>query len=367
MERQVIQPRPNWQGRCEEVGFDFHSKDGPYWNEAACYSFTEREIEVLESATQDLHGLCVKAVDHVVRQNRFGELGIPEPYAGLCRKSWERQDFSLYGRFDLVFDGRNPPKMLEYNADTPTALLEAAVVQWVWLEDTHPSADQFNSLHERLLEGFKKLADGTPLYLSCAQGSLEDLRTTEYLQDLASQAGLVTRFSYIEEVGWNGQAFVDTQERPIYRMFKLYPWEWMFRDEFGQHMLLEPWYLVEPPWKLILSSKGILPILWELFPGHPNLLPAFFDANRLHGPKVRKPRFSREGTNVTIESLGIDTAGPYSDEGWIYQALANIPQFDGQYPVIGSWIIEDEAAGMGIREDSSPVTQNMSRFVPHWF
>jgi glutathionylspermidine synthase len=97
------------------------------------------------------------------------------------------------------------------------------------------------------------------------------------------------------------------------------------------------------------------------------LLPAFFDANRLHGPKVRKPRFSREGTNVTIESLGIDTAGPYSDEGWIYQALANIPQFDGQYPVIGSWIIEDEAAGMGIREDSSPVTQNMSRFVPHWF
>jgi glutathionylspermidine synthase len=37
----------------------------------------------------------------------------------------------LYGRFDLAYRGDGPPKLLEYNADTPTALFEAAVVQWI--------------------------------------------------------------------------------------------------------------------------------------------------------------------------------------------------------------------------------------------
>ena len=35
--------------------------------------------------------------------------------------------------------------------------------------------------------------------------------------------------------------------------------------------------LIEPPWKAILSNKGVLPLLWQRHEGHPNLLPAFFD------------------------------------------------------------------------------------------
>lgn len=370
MKRIPIQPRSNWQQRNEELGFDFHSKDGPYWDESAYYSFSEREIDTLEEATAELHRICLEAADHVVRHNRFAELGISSEYAQLCRVSWERQDFSLYGRFDIAWDGKNHPKMLEYNADTPTSLLEAAVAQWVWLEDLAlqmgwHQPDQFNSLHERLIEAFAKIQDGTPLYLATAQESLEDLRTIEYLQDLASQAGNITRFIYIEEIGWNGESFVDLVERPIHRMFKLYPWEWLMREAFGQHLLSEPWYLLEPAWKLILSSKGILPILWELFPGHPNLLPASFDPQRIPGAKVRKPRFSREGANVQIATLGLDTQGPYADEGWVYQAYSPLPNWEGHYPILGCWIVEDEPAGMGIREDSTPITHNMSRFVPH--
>ena len=59
---------------------------------------------------------------------------------------------SIYGRFDLRYDGAGPAKLLEYNADTPTTLLEASILQWNWLKDTHEGDDQWNSLHEKLVE-----------------------------------------------------------------------------------------------------------------------------------------------------------------------------------------------------------------------
>ena len=60
-------------------------------------------------------------------------------------------------------------------------------------------------------------------------------------------------------------------------MFKLYPWEWLFREDFGASLAGSPTRWLEPPWKAILSNKGILPLLWAMFPRHPNLLPAFFE------------------------------------------------------------------------------------------
>ena len=64
----------------------------------------------------------------------------------------------------------------------------------------------------------------------------------------------------------------------------------------------------------------------------------------------------------------VQSYGPYSEEGFVYQALAPIPCCDGKYPVLGSWMIADQgAAGMGIRESETIITSNRSRFVPHLF
>jgi glutathionylspermidine synthase len=126
---------------------------------------------------------------------------------------------------------------------------------------------------------------------------------------------------------------------------------------------------LEPLWKLVLSTKGILPILWELNPGHPNLLAASVTAPPT-GDWVKKPRFSREGANVAVHRAGgqnPETPGTYGQEGFIYQQLAPLPNCGGFYPVLGSWIIGGEAAGMGIRESASLVTGQESRFVPHLF
>jgi len=84
---------------------------------------------------------------------------------------------------------------------------------------------------------------------------------------------------------------------------------------------------------------------------------------------VKKPLYSREGANVSINAgdTVIDVGGDYGEEGFIWQAYHALPSFGGRYAVIGSWVVGDEPAGIGIREDASPVTRDTSRFVPHYF
>ena len=369
MRREAITPRANWRERCEEVGFHYHSMDGTYWNEAACYSFSSAAIDHLEAVTAELHRLCLAAVEHVIAQNRLREFAIPEVFHDLVRKSWQRGDLSLFGRFDFSWDGSREPKLLEYNADTPTALLETSVVQWQWLEETRQDADQFNSLHEKLIERWKALKPGAPLYLACVRESEEDLGNVEYLRDCALQAGWDARHIFIDDLGWSGGRFVDLDEEPVENLFKLYPWEWLVREGFGQHLLRSSVRWIEPPWKMLLSNKALLVVLWELNYAHPNLLPAYFDESRFAGEYAKKPLLSREGSNVTLKNrfTAVEQPGDYGDEGYVYQGLAPLPQFDGRYPVVGSWIVGEEPAGMGIREDDSPITKNSSRFVPHYF
>src|SRR5581483_6616424 len=159
MRRESIAPRPDWPAKVEALGLDFHTgEDGePYWWEAACYAFSAAEVDELEAAAEALHGMCLDAVDRLVEAGDFSRLDIPEPYWDWIARSWRRRDPDVYGRFDLAYDGAGPPRLLEYNADTPTALIEAAVVQWYWLEERMPEADQFNSIHEKLIARWREL------------------------------------------------------------------------------------------------------------------------------------------------------------------------------------------------------------------
>ncbi|HEX9012770.1 MAG TPA: glutathionylspermidine synthase family protein, partial [Anaerolineaceae bacterium] len=336
---------------------------------SACYRFTSAEIDTLDLATAALQELCIAAVDEVIRRNLFSRLGIPPAAEPLIRSSWDRDEPTLYGRFDLAWNGSGAPKLLEYNADTPTALLETAVIQWFWLKDRYPDADQFNSIHEKLIEGWRTwpAPQESLIHFACASGSDEDLGTLEYLRDTAIQAGFATERLFMEEIGWDGACFVDLANRPIGRCFKLYPWEWLLQEGFGGQIPRAGVNWVEPVWKLVLSSKGILPILREMAPNHPNLLEASF--GELAGDYVRKPLFSREGENILIRRGGVtsETDGWYGREGYVFQRYCRVPDFGGNFPVIGSWVIAGEPAGIGIREDASEITSNASRFVPHCF
>jgi glutathionylspermidine synthase len=367
MRREPATPRTDWPARLEAIGFDFHT-DGEqaYWCESACYVFTGEEIDRLETATNALHEVCLEAVDRLVTAGDLGRVGIPAPYRDWVAASWRRRDPSLYGRFDLTFDTDGTPKLLEYNADTPTCLVEAAVAQWLWLEDTRPDDDQFNSIHDKLIEAWRAMAGrigrAAPIHFTGMLDEPEDFATLQYLRDVCQQAGFATECLPIESVGWNGHHFTDLAERPIRILFKLYPWEWLFAEDFASHLPASDLLFLEPPWKAILSNKAILAILWELFPEHPNLLPASFRRADFSGVCVEKTIHGREGLGVRIISAESD-----APPDRIWQSYCPLSRFAGRAAVIGSWVVGDEAAGLGLRDDEREITGNMSQFLPHYF
>jgi glutathionylspermidine synthase len=375
MRRLSCEPRPDWQSTVESQGFYFHTLDEegvqiPYWDESAYYAFSSAQIDLLEQATYTLDDLCLKAVQQVIDNDLWDSFRIPRAYREFVRASWQQDEHTVYGRFDFSFDGVHPPKLLEYNADTPTALLEAAVVQWHWFKDRFPTRDQFNSIHERLIEIWSILKKETQdrWYFTSLSNHVEDYMTVNYLRDAAMQADLETEYIGIDEIGWNSRRnqFVDRAERPMRHVFKLYPWEWMLNERFGPSLLTRSAQWMEAPWKMILSNKAILPVLYEMFPDCPYLLKASWAP--FGTSCVKKPILGREGANITIVHDGqpfANTGGIYADGPYIYQELCLPPELDGNYPIVGSWIVNGYACGIGIREDKNLITQNTSRFVPH--
>jgi glutathionylspermidine synthase len=387
MQRVPLAPRDDWQQKVSSAGLVFHSPEGedmdrPYWDESACYEFTASEINTLEAAGNTLQQMCIEAAQHIIDKKRYAELAIPVAAIPAIEWAWEAEPPAIYGRFDVAYDGQGPPKLLEYNADTPTSLLEAAVIQWSWLEEQYPNRDQFNSIHEKLIAKWQDVAPylSKPIYFAGLDNA-EDQLTLAYLRDTADQAGLPTLSIWMEEIGWNAdrQAFVDPDEKQIFSLFKLYPWEMMLTEEFGPALIdtYQSMRWIEPIWKMLLSNKGLLPILWELFPNHELLLEAHFErASPALRNYVRKPLHSREGANITIVRDGAtmaSTGGPYNGPV-ILQALAPVSNFPDnlkpgapRHPVVGLWMVDQECCGLGIRESSGLITDNLSSFVPHCF
>ena len=430
MERVPLRPRPDWRAKMEALGFDFHTipndldPAGTYWDESACWLFTGEEIDLLDDASVELHRMCLDAAARIVDERLYPLLGISPDVAQIVEDSWRSRqkgtDFSLYGRFDLAYGGTRHsdgmPKLLEYNADTPTGLYEASVAQWAWLEEVFPDSDQFNSIHEGLVERWRGLLrldrsvaadaarraaseEGGRVHFTCDMPNAEDEGTLRYIQDTALEAGLATKTIALADIGWSEARgvgrpgwFSDLEDQEIRVLFKLTPWEWLVQDPFGAHLLAcvksGGIRVVEPVWKMLLANKGLLAVLWEMYPHHPYLVDAHFDrrAFRPGAKVVTKPLLGREGANVSIAEIGeggqivgaplVNIAGPYGEEGYVYQAFTPLAQAEApdvagvmrrNHAVIGSWIIGDACRGIGIREEWGEVTTNASRFVPHRF
>ncbi len=384
MLRIPLRERPDWKQQAAEYGFHFHTMYGePYWDESAYYQFSLKQIEQdIEDPTAELHQMCLAAVDKVIRDEEWlDRFQIPALHREFILRSWQDNAPSLYSRLDLVYDGKSPAKLLENNADTPTSLYESGFWQWLWLEqqvdrgNLPRHADQFNSLQEKLVHRFEEIAAYyriRNMHFACCRDTEEDRGTVQYLQDCAQAAGLQSEFLYIEDIGLaDTGAFTDLQDNPVTECFKLYPWEFMLRESFGDALSGAGTNWIEPPWKAILSNKALLPLLWEMFPGHPNLLPAYFPDNAPGletGKWIQKPLFSREGANISLIENGKQTKlsdGPYGEEGVVIQAFTALPRFAENYTLIGSWLVDDMPAGLSVREDSSEITQDLSRYLPH--
>lgn len=408
MERIGIAPRPDWQAKAAALGFDWHSAPtaddpiGTYWDESAYWRLTADEVDVLEAASEELHAMCIAATAAAITRRLLPHFGFDAAAIKLIEDSWGRRDAEpgVYGRFDLAYTGDGPPKLLEYNADTPTGLYEASVVQWTWLEERFPDSDQFNSIHEGLVAAWasvrEKNGGDDPLHLTCLAPHAEDEGTLRYMLDTALEAGWTAKNMSAADIGWSAPSgdpndagyFVDVEDTQIRKLFKIVPWDWMLSDAFGGQLanavMKRELQVIEPAWKMVMANKAILALLWEMYPDHPNLVPAFMD-RRAFAPGTTvaaKPLLGREGANISIAVLGeggelagaplASMGGEYGAEGYVYQTLtplAEAPAPDGgtYRAVIGSWMIDGVSRGIGIREDTNLITHNRSRFVPHLF
>ncbi|WP_323765230.1 glutathionylspermidine synthase family protein [Marinovum sp.] len=405
MQKTPLPERPHWRSHAEEVGFTFADMHGePYWDETSAYAFSLAQIETdLEDPATELHGMCREAVAQIIdSEELMDRLAIPAARRDLVAESWRHGDPEIYGRFDFAFDGTGPAKLLEYNADTPTSLYESAAFQWQWLEDQLEAgvlpegADQFNGIHEALVARFAEVFEkGSDLHFTAVAGNPEDYGTVEAMGWAAREAGLGAHYCDLDKIALSADGqFLDDQDRRIAVLFKLYPWEDLLRDDYAAHIPGSGCLFLEPAWKALLSNKGLLPVLWQMFEGHPNLLPAFFEADiaeaiagrgsaapavaeafarvetQLAEGHVSKPILSREGASVTIRENGeiTETAQntDYAEHPRVIQAYAPLPLHDGFRPVVGAWIVGQSCAGIGIREDRSRITQDLSRFKPHY-
>lgn len=371
MERVFVAPRPGYREKIEALGFDFH---GDYWREEACYRLSSNEVEMLETATAEAYRMYCDAVEYILNdQPEFMEriLQLPPEICERIRRSWDEDELSLYGRFDFLVDKSGVPRILEFNADTPTSLLEASVIQWQWKEDLFPASDQYNGIHEGLVQSWKDMFPaGSEIHFAGALDDHEDTGTLQYLASTAMEAGFSTRVLDMNSLDLRDGCFYDPSGEQVKRCFKLYPWEWMV-DESADGCLADVQW-VEPVWKLLMSNKAILKVLSDLFPDSPYVLPCYLSRPE-SGLFCKKPVYSREGHNVSVLEIRnweervrlAETEGDYNKGAYVYQEYVEPTAYSGRYPVIGSWIVGGEPAGIGIRENRTEITGNLSEFVPH--
>lgn len=391
MRRIPVCARPTWRDLADRLGFVTHSLlGGPYWCEDHCYAFDATSLERhVDAATLALGEMCRAVVERAVADEEIlRSLRIPEPWWDRVAESWRRRDPDLLARFDLAYDGSGDAAMLEVNADTPGMAFECAVFQWLWLEDALAAghvprgSDQHNRLHTELVARFRTVAAGHALlHFAASKRNVEDRVAADYLRDCAEQAGCATEFVAIEDLGIDQQGRItDLQDRVVTMLVKVYRWSLLIREPFAAALgaATAP-AIVEPSWKLILSSKGVMAWLWRLFPGHPNLLPTWFEGDRDASPGadyVTKPLRSVKGANVRIVARGLPggeaaSDGPYGDQPRIVQAYRPLPTFRDEHgrvhhAQLGAWTVGGRPAGIGVVEGDEPIiTQDTSRFLPH--
>ena len=361
---------PIEKSELEKMGFLWHQdKDGEYIVRESLITLSIEEALAYERAANELYRMYEKGAEYVIEKNLFCALDIPDSLVCGIKKSWrDERSNHLYGRFDLSggIDGR-AIKLIEFNADTPTLLLETALIQWMLLEKSQlKDAVQFNRVYEAISHKIGKISashkgEFSRLLLSSVKGIDEERETVKLLQNMAKDAGVVTHFCYLEDIGIDEKQVLDEYENRYDFLFKLYPWEDM--KDFPMQLETK---ILNPLYTLLYQSKGMLAILYRLFPDSPYLVPASFEP--LASKYVRKRAFGREGANIDIVAesgeLLRQTAGEYADYKSLYQEYIEFVQDEeGRYYQAGVFY-SDGACGIGFRRGAE-ILDDMSQFVGH--
>ncbi len=357
------------------LGLDPAYDDGTvYIDPREAVLFDKAEIDALYDASAELERLCLELVERVVADEDYARFGLSDIAARMVAQSWRQGERNLVGRFDLAYVPGSAPKLIEYNAETPVLLVESATFQAAW-QKRHFAADlQWNEIEARLVAAFAAMGLARlPVHFAGAAGDVDAALTLDLLARCAADAGFAAKRLDIEAIGWDGEKFLDADDAPIRTLFKLYPWSWMLADSFGAHMADAEILAIEPAWKMLLADKRMLAALWEMFPNHPNLLPASLEPSDIGGAAVAKPALGRNGEGVKLFANGLDAAqtggdtepADARDGPVVLQAMAPLGRLGATQLLASTWMVASQPAGLALRGADGELVGSRARFIPH--
>jgi glutathionylspermidine synthase len=378
--RRLPLPRDDaFVGEAEALGFGFHSPDGrEYWCRDACYVLEARAAERMAGAARELEAMIEAAADAVVRRGDYRGFGFSDRLAGLVEASHRAAEPSLYGRFDFRLAPDGGIKLFEFNAETPAALFEAAVVQLAWFERAAPAlppgAEQWSAIDDALVARWPAMALPPRIHFAAERDRDDEIAQVAYLMATARAAGHEAAFLPVDDISWHAARgrLVAPDGTPLEACFKLYPWDWLDAEEGGPRLSASGTRWIEPARRMLHANKAILAELWRMFPGHPLLLPASLRRDEVPGQAIGKPALGLEGHGMTVEAdaeASTERAEGLPPSPTVWQQWAPLPAHDAgggpAYPVMGVWSVGGAPCGLGIREGAGLVTTLEDRFVPH--
>lgn len=392
VDMQLRKVKPLTKEFLESVDFSWHTHahNGEAFLKDELIIIKESEATAYYNAANELYDMFVQAGEHVIENDLFHELNIPFNLVDIIKESWENDvHWHLYGRFDFAGGLDDEPiKLLEFNADTPTSVIESSIAQWALLKYNNlDNEKQFNNVYNAIRENFQRIVtleedvskfdelyDGWKILFSSVRGTQEDEDTTKYLQTIAEEAGFNTEFAYVDEVEFDSDEGVFYNDEQYEFWFKLLPWEDIAIEEgelatiLGDIITNKKAIILNPAYTLMFQSKAIMKIMWDLFPNHPLLLKTSFEP--LKGcAYVEKKAFGREGENVTIydaDGTIIDKKeGQYDNYTSIYQEMATLNRDEkGHYYQAGVFFAY-EGCGLGFRTASRAILEDGASFSAH--
>ncbi|MGB5324479.1 MAG: bifunctional glutathionylspermidine amidase/synthase [Pseudomonadales bacterium] len=358
--------------------------------------------QALEHASNELHGLFMHATEYVLANDKLlDKFNLPAAVLPKIRQSWDnRLNEVITSRFDFAVT-RQGLKVYEYNCDSASCYMETGKVQGKWLKhfEVTDGEDAGHDLFTDLARAWKK---------SHAKGLVHILRDDDaeeeyhalFMQDAIRAAGLKSKII----VGLDGLDrdsvgnIVDAEGERVLWVWKTWAWETAL-DQLRQEieagasqparstpkkqqgdmlnlsdvLFHDSVMVYEPLWTLIPSNKAILPVMWTLFPNHPLLLHAAFELNdelKSEG-YVEKPIVGRCGANISLfdqdEALIEATSGNFGGQEKIYQQFFPLPEIEGYYTQVSTFMASGVYSGSGVRVDVSRVINQSSDCLPLQF
>lgn len=375
---------------------------------ADVYAISRQDRDELACASERLGRVFARTVQ--VAQKADDELlrvlGIPEAAWNAVRLPGWEETTTVIGRFDFArtLDGW---KMLEYNSDTPTGIVEAFYVNGeVCAQSGLADPNEGVELHlrEALCRAIARYeGDGYSIdriVFSALDWHEEDAGTTKYLLRVS---GLNARFVPLSALRVHKDRLCvqesDGRQTPIDVWYRLHALETLAYEKAadgyptGAHVLdliaRKKLAVINPPGAFLAQAKGMQALIWSLYEAEEffdacdretigrYMLPTYFE-NPFHGREAyaAKPIFGREGSGVTLydaEGRQIESNEEpyYSAQPMIYQKFASLETVKvetekGPYEgslLWGSFLIGGRASAV-IARVGGLITGNLSYYLP---